>query len=227
MRNCTYNEELLKLFPAVLIGAEGDGEGDGDGGQNDDGENDGENEDKDAGQDDNDKTEDKSDNANLLKALQAERRARAAAEKEAKALKKAQDERELSEKSELEQAQTRLQERETRAQELASALLNRDLNDAIRKAAQAAQFIDTDDAIAGVDRNKLSYEQDEDDPTQVTIDEKSVEREVKALAAKKRHFIRTGTDDGEPSGSQFGGKGGGSKGDREKTLRSKYPTLGG
>lgn len=228
MRNCTMNEDLLKLFPAVLIGAEGDGDGDGE--QDPAGDNDPSGEQDPAGDGDQQQQQDEGKDSGALKALQAERKARAAAEKELKALRKAKADAELSEKSDLEQAQTKLKDAEGRQQTLAAALLARDLNDAIRRAAENQKFIDPDDAIAGVDRTSLTYEQDSDDPTQVTIDAKTVEAAVKALATRKPHFINRGTSDGDPSGSQFGGGGNGGKQtqeQREKALREKYSGISG
>lgn len=219
-------EELAALLPSVIFGAEGDDEGssnndDGDNSNNDNGDN--------AGSDDatKDKSHDDADDPKvkgLKAALEAERKRAAAAEKRAKAAEKEKADRELAEKSDLEQAQVREQKAAERAEKLANGLLQRDLNDAIRTAAVAAGFIDPSDAIDGVERAKLIYEQDSDDPSDITIDQKTVDAAVKALAAKKPHFIQSGTDDGDATGSQFGGS------RKKKTttdddLRKKYPAL--
>jgi hypothetical protein len=87
------------------------------------------------------------------------------------------------------------------------------------------KFLDADDAIAGVDRSLIDADQDDEDPTDILVNEETVRAAVKALAARKPHFIRTGTEDGEPTGSPFGGRKGGSKKSSEDTLRDLYPAL--
>lgn len=173
---------------------------------------------------DDDKHDDKDDPAvqGLKSALATERAAAKKAAKELKALQAKEAERELADKTEVEQAAIKQKNAEERAERLASGLLRRDLDTAIRLAAK--DFVDPTDAIDGVDRSKLTYEQDEDDPTNITIDEKSVEKAVKALSTRKPHFLKTGTDDGEPTGSSFGGSKK-AKGDRDATLKAKYASL--
>jgi hypothetical protein len=217
--------ELEKLLPAVIFGAEGEGDGDDSDGSD-------ENDNDDAGSDDNNSQE--HDDANdpkvqgLKSALAAERARAEAAEKKLKAQAKAKADAELKEKSELERAQLETQAEKDRNAKLAAGLLRRDLDSAIAKAARDAKFIDPDDAIAGVDRSALTYSQDEEDPTQITIETSTIETAVKALARKKPHFIQSGTDDGEPTGGQFGRSG---KGKKKKTTEEsymeKYPVLRG
>lgn len=167
---------------------------------------------------------DKSDTTALKNALAAERKAAKSATAELKKLQKEKADRELSEKSEVEQAQAKADAASEKVTRLAQGLLNRDLNAAITAAAK--DFIDPEDAIAGVDRSKLVFTQDEDDPTDITIDEKSVMNVVKALAAKKPHFLKTGTSDGDATGSQFGTKGNKNKGGDDQ-LKELYPALQG
>lgn len=215
-------DELAVFLPAVIFGAEGetDGAGEPTGDQsNNDGA--GSDDDKDEPKDDG-KTDE--DTSGLKSALAKERSRAAAAEKALKAELKTREARELAEKSDLEKAQINEQKATERAERLSSGLLQRDLNDAIRTAAKAAGFIDVTDAIDGVDRTALSYTQDSDDPTNIEIDAKSIEAEVKKLATKKPHFIRSGTDDGEPTGSQFGGSAK-KKTTTEDDLKKKYPAL--
>lgn len=222
--------DLLDVLPDVLIGAEEDddndqSEEDDDGGKPDDKDKSsgaGSTDDKDKSKDDDD--DDKGKESGAYKALVAERKARATAEKELKRLQKAKTDAELAEKTELEQTQIKLQAEETRRENLANALLNRDLNDAIRKAAQDLKFIDVEDALNGVNRTDLDYSQDDEDPADVTIDNKTVVAAVKALATRKPHFIQSGTDDGSPSGSGFGGTKQ-KKDDVEKSYREKYSSL--
>lgn len=228
MKIYTDLETLELLLPAVIFGAEGDDEGQGEG-SNDDGAGD----DEGAGSDSEDNSDDdEHDDANdpkvkgLKNALAAERKRADALDKKLKAEAKAKDARELAEKSELEQQQIKAKQAEERAEKLSNGFLQRTLNDAIRQAAKDLKFIDPTDAIEGVDRSGITYEQDSDDPSDVQIDEATVVAAVKALAKRKAHFIRTGTDDGEPTGSAMGGSRK-KKSTTEDELRSKYPALGG
>lgn len=222
--------ELELLLPAVIFGAEGEGDGDGsDGGE---GEGDGAGSDNDdAGDGDGDDSgngghDDADDPAvkGLKAALAAERKKNAALEKKQKAADKAKADAELAEKSEVEQAQIKIQQAEERAQKLANGFLQSNINAAIREAAKDLGFIDTDDAIAGVERSGIVYEQDDDDPSEVEVDTASVVVAVKALAKKKPHFVRTGTDDGEPTGGQFGGSRKKKK-TTDDALKEKYSAL--
>jgi hypothetical protein len=174
--------------------------------------------------DDDDKSSD--DKAELKEALRKERAANKAKEKELKRLQRQQEDAELAKKDETEAERLRRERAEERLTKLASGYLKTRLDQAIRDAATKLNFVDVNDALAGVDREALTFEQDEDDPSDVTIDEKSVAREVKALATRKPHWVKAGTDDGEPTGSTFGGAGRRKgKGTNEETLRSKYPAL--
>jgi len=172
--------------------------------------------------------EDEEDDANdpktagLRSALRKERAERKAHEAELKELRKEREERELADKSEAEKEKIRADKATERVTKLATGLLNDKLDSAIRAAAK--DFIDPTDAIAGVDREALVYEQDSDDPSKITIDAKSIERAVKAVATAKPHFLKTGTDDGEKTGSQFGGT---KKTESTKAddLRALYPGL--
>jgi len=229
MKKGTLDLQLLEeLLPAVIFGAEGDDDGSpGDGESGDDGDagSSADDDNDDDGQNDDDDEKNK-DTDGLKSALRKERARANAAEKALKAKTKAEEEAKLAEKTEIEQAQTREQQAKDRAEKLATGLLQRDLNDAIRQAARDLNFIDVDDAVQGVDRSSLVWTQDDDDPTDIVIDTKSVEREVKKLATKKSHFIRSGTDDGEPTGSQFGGSKK-KKTTQDDELKKKYPALRG
>lgn len=230
MEHKTDLEALELLLPAVIFGAEDDGSDDS--GSDDGGNADGENEDSDAGSDADEEGDanDDHDDANddrtkgLKSALRKERARAAAAEKKLKAKEKAEADAELAKRSDIEQAQIREQKALERAEKLANGFLQTNLNAAIREAAKNAGFIDPSDAIEGVDRTGITYEQDEDDPSQVDIDQKTIVAAVKKLAAKKPHFIRSGTDDGEPTGSQFGGSRQ-KKQTTEDELKKKYSAL--
>lgn len=144
-------------------------------------------------------------------------------QRELKKAQEAQEERELREKSEVEQAQAREKRAQEKAERLAQGLLKREINAAIEKAAREANFIDVDDALGGVDLSKIKYEQDEDDPSDIEVDFKSVQAEVKGLAARKKHLIKSGTEDGEATGSSFAG--GSKKKSGDKDLKEIYPAL--
>lgn len=206
---------LLRSLPEVISGAEDDGE---------EGEKGGtppkpepkpdpkpapkpdEEEEEDEDEEDDDKDDSKDEKTKGLRsALQKERAAAKTAERELKKLRKEKEERELAEKSDLEKSQAKEKKASEKVQKLAAGLLKRDIDAKIKKAAEKAGFIDTDDAIEGVDRSAIVAEQDDEDPSDITIDEKTVVQAVKALAAKRPHWIKQGTEDGEPSGGNFGG----------------------
>jgi hypothetical protein len=223
--------KLDELLPYIIIGAEdGDGDGDGEPGSSGDGSGDGDSGEGD-GEPDGDEGDadgddgDKPDVTGLKSALAKERAANKAKDKELKRLQKAQKAQEDAEKSDLEKAQGEAETNKAKAEKLAAGFLRTNLNSAIRAEAEKAGFIDVDDALNGISRDDLEYEQDEDDPSEVDIDLKSVQKAVKALATKKPHFIKKGTDDGEPSGSQFGGSRKKKAKSSDDELRERYPSL--
>jgi hypothetical protein len=128
-------------------------------------------------------------------------------------------------KSEGEKATKAAQAAQTKVAKLAEGLKKTRLDAAIEKVARELKFKDTDDAISLVDRSSIEVEQDEDDPSDITIDAKTVKAAVKALADKKKHLVgEEGSD--EPSGSKFPAGGGKDKTKlTEEDLRNKYPAL--
>jgi hypothetical protein len=234
MSNTKQQCNWLTLLPEVIIGAEDDATGtEGDQKTSESSSSDSSKDNKastgSASKDSSEATNDDGhDDANdpkvigLKTALETERSTRKAQDKELAKLRREKEERELAEKTEVEQAQIKADKAVARADKLAAGLLDRDLNDAIRTAAEA--FIDPTDAIEGVDRKKLVFEQDPDDPSNITIDKKSVERAVKDLATRKPHFLKQGTEDGEPSGSTFGGNQRKKK-TADETYKERYPSL--
>lgn len=162
----------------------------------------------------------------LKSALATERANNKRIARELRQAQKAKDERELAEKSEVEQATAKATQAEEKATKLAQGLLKRDIDSAIEKAARDAGFIDIDDALSGVDRSKITWEQDDDDPSDIEIDFATVKAEVKGLASRKKHLIRSGTEDGQPTGSTFGGGGKRKKGKLDDdALKERYPSL--
>lgn len=224
-------EKFWSLFAGVILGAEGDGDGadgseDGDDNDDDEGEgsdNDGEGDDE--GADDKKKTPTQADIDALQAALEKERRLNKRLTRRQNISQQNKSAEEQKEQVDIETAQNRAREADAKAEKLAAGLLQRDINAAIEKAARDMKFLDPDDAIAGVDRSLIESDQDDEDPTDILVNEETVRAAVKALAAKKPHFIRTGTDDGEPTGSPFGGRKGGSKKSTDDTLRDLYPAL--
>jgi len=147
------------------------------------------------------------------------------AEKERKRLAKLQENKELGEKDEDEQKATKLTAAEEKVARLAAKALKTSVDAAIIKAAEKANFLDPEDALAGVDRTDLA-EQDDDDPSDITLDDREIEKRVKALAAKKPHYVKSGTSDNEPTGGQFGaGKKPKPKGDSKEAWKENYPGL--
>ena len=226
-----YSPIDLSLLPLFIIGAEGDEDG-ADSSSSSDSSQEGSGDAGSASSDSSGDTEsheehDDADDPNVkgLKSALAKERARAnKLEKEQKARQKAEEEAELKKKSDIEQANAREAAANEKLQKLTAGYRTSAIDRAIEKA--ASDFIDTDDALRGVDRTDILVEQDEDDPSQVTVDVKSVERAVKALAANKAHFLKSGTTDGEATGSQRGGS---RRQDNEKSseqvYRDRYPSL--
>lgn len=225
--------KLDELLPYLIIGAE-DGDEGGEGGQGSEGDSGDGSGDSDSGEGDGDVgdgdgdgeegDEQKPDVTGLKSALAKERAENKRKDKELKRLQKAQQAKEDAEKSDLEKAQGEAETSKAKAEKLAAGFLKTSLNSAIRAEATKLGFIDVDDALNGISRDDLEFEQDEDDPSDIDIDQKSVQKAVKALATKKPHFIKSGTDDGEPSGSQFGGSNKKKKSSDDE-LRERYPSL--
>ena len=214
---------LQQLLPEFIFGAEGDNDGDA---SNEPGEGEG-GANESTGGAPKESTHDDADDPKvkgLKSALDAERKRAEKAEKDLKARNKLDEEKALAEKSEIEQMQAKLEKANNNATKLAAGYLNSALTSALEKAARDAGFLDPSDAVLLIKRDALTFEQDQEDPSQVTIDEKSVTAAVKELATRKPHFIGSGTGDGDPTGSGFGGK----RTKKQTTadeLKSFYPSL--
>lgn len=213
-------------YNLIFSGREGDPAGDGDGsdpagdaGGDDGGSTTDTTDDGDKGGDD------KEDNSGLKSALQKERQSRRDAERELKRLRTAQEERDNADKSEVERAQAAEKKAAEKVTALAEKLRTQSVDAAITKAANAAKFRDASDALALINRADITVEQEEDSPEDIEIDEKSVERAVKALAAKKPHLILADGDT-EPSGGKFNGGRKDQKQQDEAALKARYPSLG-
>jgi hypothetical protein len=218
------DELYWSLWSGVILGAEEDGSEGGDENSEDESDAD-ENEGSDGdGSNDENESSKEDDIAKLQKALASERRLNKLKDRQINKLTKAKTAESNEEQQNLETAQNREREAIARAEKLAAGLLQRDLNAAIEREARAMKFLDPADAIALVDRTAIVFDQDEDDPTDIDIDQDTVKAAVKSLATRKPHYISKGTDDGEPTGSAFGGKKRKSK-DADDELRELYPSL--
>lgn len=166
------------------------------------------------------------DTAALKKALQEERAQRKALEKEKKINERARQRKEQGDSAALKQAEEDLDAARKRTEKLAAGYKKTAVDRAIEKVATTLKFRDTEDALLLVDRSAILVDQDEDDPSQVDIDADSVKKAVKALADKKKHLLATGTEDGEPTGSQFGNRNNGNrKKSTEEEYKAKYSAL--
>ena len=229
-----FEQNIFSLLPEFIFGAEDDDDPNADSTGNDDNNSGDPGENNDSGDDNganNGGTNDEDDGR--TKALKAERKLRSEAEKEAKRLARENEElrrKDLDElertKAERDDALSVRQEDQAKLAKLTEGFRRSAIIKAITDEATKQNFIDVADALAGVDEDSLGVEQDDDDPTQVTIDLKAVASAVKKLATSKPHYINKGTDDGDPTGSQFGGSRRKNKDeDTETTLRNRYPNL--
>lgn len=171
--------------------------------------------------------EDKSDISGLTSALQKERADRKKFEKEAKSLRKLKEELDSKDATEGQKATKRAEVAELKATKLAGRLATQAVDMAIIKFANQLGFQDVSDALVQVKRDVEAWiDQDEDDPSEIEVDEKAVERAVKTLAEKKKYLLKPeGADEELPSGSKFGG--GKNRGEEmdDATLRGKYTSL--
>lgn len=172
-------------------------------------------------------SEEKEDTAGLKSALKKERDARKKLERENRKLQKTKSDADLKDKTEVEQAQAREKAATEKAAKLAKGLREKALENVVGKLAAKHKFLDVDDALTLVDRSKITIDQDDEDPSDIEIDEASVEAALKALAKKKPHLI--GDEEGGSgrtrTGSKFnGGKKTGSELE-EEDLRARYPAL--
>lgn len=173
------------------------------------------------------KGENDTDTAGLKSALKKERDERRALAKEIKDLRKFKEDAESKDKTEGEKAQAAATKAQQKAERLAAKLKETALENVVTKLATKHKFVDIDDALRLIDRSEIQIDQDEDDPSDLTIDEKSVDKALKALAEKKPHLI----GDGEglpPSGSKFaGGRKNSDPNADTEALKQKYPALRG
>jgi hypothetical protein len=166
----------------------------------------------------------------LKSALAKEREDRKALDKELATFRKAKQTAEDAEKSEVQRLTDQQQRNADKLQKLSDGYRKAAIDRAITEAAKNAKFRDPSDALRPEILSAISVEQDEDDPTQVTIDTASLNQAIKELAKNKPHYLVTGQPQGTTrSGSTFGGSSnGGNNVDAERArLMSHYPALKG
>lgn len=170
----------------------------------------------------------------LKRALRAERKLKRAAEKENRALRKAQEDRDSQDQQTTDEAREEAQLEKTKSARLAARLRISEENNAITKHANLLKFIDVDDAISLISRDDLDVDQDEDDPSIITIEETSVVDALKDLARRKPHLLRGENEEEQeeeddprklPTGSKFGGSKKKKRDADEAELRDLYPAL--
>lgn len=192
----------------------------------------------------------------LEEALRKERLARRKAEREARAAKKssgatkkapakkavpAKGSQESETDSETEQE---LQALKARSDSLAGKLLDNAIETLVLRVASAKEFnfADPSDAAAFIKRKDIEVDQDDEDPTDIEIDETSVKKALRTLAKQKPHLLKPKSkkdedeeeeegedeEEEEPSRrttSKFGGRRKKGKQLDEAKLKEKYPAL--
>lgn len=214
----------LTLLPESIFGAEGEGDESGSTGDEGNASGDADGGAGNASGDSSQPHDDADDPAvkGLKSALEKERADRKKAEKLALSLQKDKDDAEKAKMDDLERTKLELEQSQTVNKALAESLLKRDLDAAIRTAAK--NFIDPADAVDGIDRAAIVYEQDPNNPSIITIDTKTIDKAVKDLATKRPHYLKTGTSDGQPTGSPLGNQRQQHKG-TDDALKEFYPSL--
>lgn len=169
------------------------------------------------------------DTAGLKSALEKERADRKKLEKELKVLQKAEQAKADAEKSEVDRLKGENDRNAEKATKLAAGFKKNAVNSAILKAAAAAKFADPTDALRPEIFDAIGVEQDDDDPTDIIIDDATVTAAIKKLAKDKPHWLAAAQTKLPKSGSTFGGSGNSNtKGDPEReALKLKYPALRG
>jgi hypothetical protein len=204
----TIEELPYWLQNTIIIGREGEDD------SNDEGD--------DSGDDDqDDEDEDKGGDAERKK-VKEERRARRKAEREAREAKQAKDDD--AEAKELDKEKKAREASDSKVGRLAARLLEKELTDAIMAEARNQKFIDPSDALLDEVRKAIDYDQDDEDPSDIDIDEDTVKAAVTKLAKKKAHLIGK-PNEGEPSGSRFRTNGKPAGKTDEEALKGLYPSL--
>lgn len=217
------NQSWWLTLTQPIIGFDEEGEGEGE---------EGDEEKPEEGKGDEGKSDEGSGNTEdpdgLKSALARERRDRKALEKELKTFRTARQAAEDAEKGDVDRLTAERDRAADKAIKLAAGFKTSAVEAAIIAAAGKAKFRDPSDAIRPDIIALVGVEQDEDDPTQVTIDEASLATAIQNLAKNKPHWIGTEEKKKPKSGSSYGGAGSGSdKDDANAALKARYPALRG
>lgn len=221
-------------------GAEGESEGGGNAGEGDDSGDDNSGDEEKGGDDDGSDSDDDSKGDDegaggkkaLLADLAKERRARQRLQKQIDRLTKAEGDRkgeqDKADSDETEKVKSELAKANERAQKLAQGYRTQRVESIVKDAARGMKFLDPEDAVTYLSRGNyagIDIDQDEDDPSDVAVDENQLEAALKKLAKTKPHLVDDGRGDGGPTGSKFSGR---KKGDRldQEALKTIYPALG-
>lgn len=171
----------------------------------------------------------------LKSALRKERIARKAAERENKRLKAAPVKKaaptkkvapkkgEAEEVEEVEDNSAAIAEAERKAQRMATRLREKAVDAVILR--YAGDFQDPGDVLKLVNRSEIEVDQDDDDPSEIEVDEESVEDAVKALAKKKKHLLKSKEQQRSKSGSKMNGRRTKTSEPSDQALRDKYSAL--
>lgn len=164
------------------------------------------------------------DNTGLKSALQKERKAAKEAQRELRKAQARLEELDAKDKSETDKAKDDAAKASAKAEKLAARLRSTAVDNVVIKLGGKLKFRDIDDALQLVNRGEIEVDQDDEDPSDITVDEASVKAALEKLAKNKPHLI--GADgQNEPSGSKFNGKKKSDKEADEEALAAKYPAL--
>lgn len=112
---------------------------------------------------------------------------------------------------------------EERVEKLAAKLATNAVDTIILK--HTGDFKDPDDVLRFINRKEIDFDQDDDDPSSVEVDEDSVKDAVKALKKAKPYLLKSRDERLTKSGSKMNGRKKKDSGPTDEQLRSKYSAL--
>lgn len=180
----------------------------------------------DEGDDDDEPAPTKEDVKKLKEAARKERVEKRALAKELKELKGQKQTEQVQEETKQVEQQQRVNDE--RLAKLAAGFRDARVEQVVAKVAAALNAASPEDVYDHLKlRNfpDIDVDQDDDDPTKVTVDEDDVKAAVKKVLKAKPHWVKGAAGDGTPSGSQFR-PGGSRKPELDKdALQSRFPAL--
>jgi hypothetical protein len=216
------NQSWWLTLNRPILGFEDEGEGAGAGDEGTEGEP---GEGQEAEGEPDDKSGKVDDTAGLKSALEKERADRKKLEKELKIFRTAKQAADDAEKDDVDRLTAERDRAAEKAVKLAAGFKTSAVEAAVIAAAGKAKFRDPSDALRPEVLSIIGVEQDDDDPTKVTIDAASLDQAIKDLAKNKPHYIGIEEKKLPKSGSTYGGKPSDGKGDANAELKRKYPVL--